>query len=246
MGSVTLFCPPPSASERASVVGHSDYDWRLFSYRSKQDETWSRNKNELRAMLPSPRWPNGSGRAPGMSFTTAALASRDERRHMRDRHRDVVLDRAADLALHLAEHFADAPEGLGLIERLSAIAASATSPRSTPSARMPSRVSRRPSRCCDDNSISTYHAMPVVQRIARAGVVFQHRVDAEPHHQLERRDVAAAAARSRCRAVRARPPGDATPTNAVSTERGRGIRRRVAAVMMPSVPSAPMNRFFRS
>src|SRR5437879_3507051 len=26
-------------------------------------------------MLPSPRWPNGTGREPGMSFTTAALAS---------------------------------------------------------------------------------------------------------------------------------------------------------------------------
>ena len=40
--------------------------------------------------------------------------------------------------------------------------------------------------------------------------------------------------------------GDATPTNAVSTERGRAISRRLAAVMTPSVPSAPMNRFFRS
>ena len=40
--------------------------------------------------------------------------------------------------------------------------------------------------------------------------------------------------------------GDGTPTNAVSTERGRGTRRSTAAVITPSVPSAPMNRFFRS
>ena len=39
---------------------------------------------------------------------------------------------------------------------------------------------------------------------------------------------------------------DGTPAKAVSTERGRGNRRSTAAVMMPSVPSAPMNRFFRS
>src|SRR5204863_3122574 len=42
----------------------------------------------------------------------------DKRRHVCDRHRDVMLDRAADLALHLAEHFADAPEGFGLLERI--------------------------------------------------------------------------------------------------------------------------------
>ena len=40
--------------------------------------------------------------------------------------------------------------------------------------------------------------------------------------------------------------GEGTPTNAVSTERGRGTSRSTAAVMTPSVPSAPMNRFFRS
>ena len=66
-----------------------------------------------------------------------------------------MLDRAADLALYLAELLADAPERLGLLERR-AIAASATMPRSTPSARIASMVSRRPSRCCEDSSISTY------------------------------------------------------------------------------------------
>ena len=39
---------------------------------------------------------------------------------------------------------------------------------------------------------------------------------------------------------------DGIAAQAVSTERGRGTRRSTAAVMMPSVPSAPMKRFFRS
>ena len=39
---------------------------------------------------------------------------------------------------------------------------------------------------------------------------------------------------------------EATPATAVSTERGRGTSRSTAAVMTPSVPSAPMKRFFRS
>ena len=42
----------------------------------------------------------------------------DEGRHGGDRHRDIVLDRAALVALHLAEHLADAPEALGLFEAL--------------------------------------------------------------------------------------------------------------------------------
>ena len=38
---------------------------------------------------------------------------------------------------------------------------------------------------------------------------------------------------------------DGIAAHAVSTERGRGTRRSTAAVMMPSVPSAPMNRFLQ-
>ena len=40
--------------------------------------------------------------------------------------------------------------------------------------------------------------------------------------------------------------GDLRPTKAVSTARGFGNSFRVAAVMMPSVPSAPMKRLRRS
>jgi hypothetical protein len=40
--------------------------------------------------------------------------------------------------------------------------------------------------------------------------------------------------------------GDGTPTKAVSTVFGAGNSLSTAAVMTPSVPSAPTNRFFRS
>src|SRR5207244_12045098 len=40
--------------------------------------------------------------------------------------------------------------------------------------------------------------------------------------------------------------GEGTPMKAVSSERGRGTRRSTAAVMTPSVPSAPMKRSLRS
>ena len=195
-------------------------------------------------MLPSPRWPNGSGRAPGNELDHRRVGLADEGRHVRDRHRDVVLDRAADLALHLAEHFADAPERFGLIE-ISAIAASATSPRSTPSARIASIVSRKPVRACDDNSISTYQDALSLSGSRAPASYFS--TASMPSRTISSNDVmlpplCSLAMPSSSSAA----SGDATPTNAVSTERGRGIRRSVAAVMMPSVPSAPMNRFFRS
>ena len=40
--------------------------------------------------------------------------------------------------------------------------------------------------------------------------------------------------------------GSGTPTKAVSCHAGREKSLQAAAVMMPSVPSAPMKRFFRS
>ena len=40
--------------------------------------------------------------------------------------------------------------------------------------------------------------------------------------------------------------GSARPTKAVARERGLGNSFNAAAVMIPSVPSAPMKRFFKS
>ena len=62
-----------------------------------------------------------------------------------------------------------------------------------PSARMSSITSRKPSRCCEDNSISAYQAMRRGERIAAAGAVFEHQLDAAPRHDLEAGDAAGGA-----------------------------------------------------
>src|SRR4051812_2076979 len=56
-------------------------------------------------------WP-----AAGNELARRGVAFLDERRDVGDRHRDVVLDRAALAALHLAEQLADAPERPGLLD----------------------------------------------------------------------------------------------------------------------------------
>ena len=196
-------------------------------------------------MLPSPRWPNGSGRAPGMSLITAASASRMKAGTFATGTEMSCLIEPPTWRC-TSPNISRMRQNALVCSSESAIAASATSPRSTPSARIASIVSRRPSRACEDSSISTYQGCTVVQRIARAAVVLQHRVDAEPHHQLERRDAAAACARSRCRAARARPPARRRRRTRSRPSAGAGSGASVAAVMTPSVPSAPMNRFFRS
>ena len=176
-------------------------------------------------MLPSPRWPNGSGRAPGMSLITAASASRDEGRHVRDRHRDVVLDRAADLALHLAEHFADAPEGLRLIEvvgdrgvrdeaALDALGQDRLH-RVAQARRAPARTVRS-ARTRDASSFSGSRAPASYFSTASmpSRTISSNDVTSPPLRSLAMPSSSSAAS------------GEATPTNAVSTERGRGISRK--------------------
>ena len=155
-----------------------------------------------------------------------------------------MLDRAADLALHLAEHLADAPERLGLFQAVGDRGVSHQTALDALVEDLLHGVAQAGARLRGqlDQHVP---GMRVVQRVAAAGRILQHRLDAVPQHQLERRDIAAGAfARDAEQLERGFRRG--TPTNAVSTERGRGIMRSIAAVMMPSVPSAPMNRFFRS
>ena len=64
--------------------------------------------------------------------------------------------------------------------------------------------------------------------------MYSHRVSPEP--------AAARAAWNRRKAA----SGEATPANALARAAIAGYRRKQAAVMMPSVPSAPMNNCFKS
>ena len=71
--------------------------------------------------------------------------------------------------------------------------ASATRPRSAPLARISSIALRRPSRCCDDSSISTYQGCCAASGSRQSGAVLQHELDALPGHELEAGDAAAGA-----------------------------------------------------
>ena len=197
-------------------------------------------------MLPSPRWPNGTGPAAGHELVDRGVRLVDEMPAPRDRHRDVVLDRAALGFCASAKHLAHAPERLGLLEAggdggvgdeavldagrrgclpcivAQALAVPATTARSARTRDACSRADRAtPVPCLSTNSMPT-----------RA--ISSKLVTPPPARSCARLSSSSAAC------------GEGTPTKAVSTARGRGNSFSTAAVMMPSVPSAPMNRFLRS
>ena len=112
----------------------------------------------LKWMLPSPTWPNGTGRRRAWP-PRRRRRPRAEMPATGDRHRDVVLDRAALAALHLATGLAEAPEA-----RCAARALSRSRRRHEAfsiAVRRASAPSRRADRigACEASSISTYQAM---------------------------------------------------------------------------------------
>ncbi len=144
-------------------------------------------------MLPSPTWPKGSGRQPGMSLIDRGVRLLDEGRDGGDRHRDVVLDRGADVALHLAEQFADAPERLAPVRGCRRWSRRAPGPCRGLRRGCPSIASRRPLARCEDKLDQHVPIVGLGQRIAALGVVLDHRLDAGARHQLERGDAAGGA-----------------------------------------------------
>ena len=198
-------------------------------------------------MLPSPRWPKGNGRRARDQRRHRLARPREELRHGGDRHGDVVLDRAALLLLHLGQRMADAPEGVGLLERARPARRPRRCPRPTPSPKIASTVgSASASRAGRRDLHQHVPVVPAGDRVARPRHVAEHHVDADPRDQLEGGE-----------AGRGLRPGDVekrerrlrvlrAPTKATLFPRGFGNSRSTAAVMMPSVPSAPMNRSRRS
>ncbi len=122
--------------------------------------------------------------------------------------------------------------------------ASSTKPCSTPRRQHFLHRVAQPSRACDDNSISTYQGCAIGERIAQ---LWPWRTQKSmPIAAMSSKLVTVPPARSLASLSRASAAsGEFTPTNAVSTERGRGNSFSTAAVMMPSVPSAPMNRLLQ-
>ena len=128
-------------------------------------------------MLPSPRWPNGTGREPGISFTTAALASAMKSGTAATGTEMSCLIEppsgfcAADIS---SRSFQNAPS-LAEIGRDHGIVDD--TPSSMPRARIDSRAARASSRD-DDNSISTYQGC-----LARQGIAD---IDAVTHAEIDR------------------------------------------------------------
>src|SRR5215470_11458087 len=129
-------------------------------------------------MLPSPRCPKGRGRAPGTRLVTAAVASATK----------AGTDATGTETSCLIEppswrctspNSSRMRQNILACSRLSAMVASATSPRSRPSARISSSTARKPERACEESSISTY------QGCAAGSAVLEHELDAHAQHQLE-------------------------------------------------------------
>ena len=127
------------------------------------------------------------------------------------------------MALHLAEHFAHAPERLRLFEAVGDGRVGDEAAFAAPAPGCPRITSRRPLARCEESSISTYQGCGVAERIAAAGGVAQHEFDAGARHQLEAGDVAAGVLRgdveqierglrrSEARRRRSRPRAAAAP-----------------------------------
>ncbi len=84
------------------------------------------------------------------------------------------------------------------------------------------------------------------ERIARVRNVFEHQVQGGTADDFEGRHVVACRVSQSPEQARPQQPGSGTATQATACVRGRGKSFSVAAVIRPSVPSAPMNRCLRS
>ena len=133
--------------------------------------------------------------------------------------------------------------------RCSSVAASAASSIGSRSSAVAEQVGHRLVEAARDLRGEFDQHVPRVrggERIARAAAIGEDEFEADARHQLEAGHALAEAVARQPAAGRTRLPGSARPTNAVARERGRGNSFSAAAVMTPSVPSAPMKRSFRS
>ena len=86
----------------------------------------------------------------------------------------------------------------------------------------------------------------LAEGIAHVLAVIEHELQRDALHQFEADDALPELFARQAEQARARPLGLARPMKAVTRERGFGNSFSAAAVMMPSVPSEPTNKSFRS
>ena len=129
---------------------------------------------------------------------------------------------------------------------LCAISAAPTSPRSSAA---PSVASSRAPISAPAASAASTSTRQLARHRRRHRHVRQHLGEKrQPLHpdQLERRDRTAEPDPQQRAASPSAASGEATDTQAVAVSPGSGISRRLAAVIRPSVPSAPIRRCRRS
>ena len=115
----------------------------------------------------------------------------NESRHRRDWHRNVVFDRAAGVALHLAKHFAHAPERLGLFQT---VGNGGIDDESRLVAFSQDRFEHLAQALAGLRRQFHQHVpgMRRSERIPAALAMTEHELDTLARHDLEARDVAAA------------------------------------------------------
>ena len=176
-------------------------------------------------MLPSPTWPNGTARAPGIVRSTASVAWAMKLGDAGHRHRDVVLDRAALVFLRLDDGLAHASRAACAWPRCDAMVASWTSPASSAS---PRALLDRLAQGVASRAGGQFHQH--VPRddgsdsgSTRAGDVLEREVERYARHQLEGRSaLSPARAWRRLPAARSRRRGRGPPAKRGLDLLGRG------------------------
>ncbi len=199
----------------------------------------------LKWMLPSPKWPKGTGRQPGTISSTRALA-RSISSGMRPTGTETSCLILPPSCLCTSESSSRSRQKACAWARLEASAASAICPSSWAAASRPSSSALvRPSARAPESSTSAY------QRYGRSSGSRVpdpcFRANSMPMRGISSKVVSARPEASRAAAKkRAAWSRLSKPPMAVARSAGRGASLSTAAVMMPSVPSEPMKRSFKS
>ena len=193
-------------------------------------------------MLPSPKWPKLTGRMPGTRRSTAApVTSRNS--GMRSSGTVTSNFTLPPAPFWASDRFSRRDSRAAACVSDCAITASPASPASS-AAPITSSASRSPaSRSATSQSISAYHGWGSANGSRWPGMCAS--TSSMPKRGMTSNMARCSPTRARSRR-RMACSGLSSPTMARCTKAGFGNSLSEAAVMMPSVPSAPRNRRLRS
>ncbi len=207
----------------------------------------ARGSLTLKCRLPSPTCPYATRRAVGHDREDRGRGLRQERGQRSDRHRHVVLDAGALGALRLRDRLAQLPQCRRAARAIPRARRRAPGRRPAPARAPPSS---RPRSAASSRAVDELakHVGVVrrAERVRHARDVPRGQLERDPRQVLEARDGVAGCG-AQAREQLAPPlPGRAPRRKPSRRCAVRGNSLRLAAVITPSVPSAPMNRSRRS